>query len=440
MDDLHKLPPQSIETEESVLAYCLLHDPADAIESLLPDHFYKTANKTIFEAMSELYSQNEPIDIALLVNHLRGKGDLEQIGGATYLSKLMDTVPASSNIFYHIKIIRDKAIKRRLIETVNQISNQCFEDHESVETILDRSQRDILAIDYKQDRDAKPVCEILDDVISRIEERSTGGPTGIKSGISRIDLLLGGFQPGDSIILAGRPSMGKTSLALNFINYASVDCNIPSAIFSLEMAKGPLVQRLLSMDGRVDGGKFLNNMFVSDDWDRITDAAGRIAEAPIYIDDRSGLSYMEVSRSLRKLVKKHGVEIAVIDYLQLMTGDRKEGRTREIGSISRAIKGMAKENGIPIIAICQLSRGCEQRADKRPMLSDLRDSGEIEQDADVVMFIYRDEVYYPQSDKKGTAEILIRKHRNGAIGQVTMSFLKSYQRFEQLEERYGDYS
>jgi replicative DNA helicase len=443
MDEiLHKLPPQAIEVEESVLAFCLLNNQSSVIESLDPEDFYKTAHSIIFKSMVSLYAQSEPIDLASLANHLRQSDNLDKIGGAAYLARLIDACPVSTSINHHIKIIKDKAILRRLIAVSNETANECFCDNGCVESILDNAQKRTLAIDFKDDRDAVVVGDVLSDVIDKMETMATSGPTGIQTGISRIDLLLGGFQPGNSVVLAGRPSMGKTTLALNFLHNISILNHIPSVFFSLEMAKEQLVQRLISIDGRVDGGRFLTNSFHRDDWDRITDAAGRISDSPLYIDDRAGLSYMEVRRSMRKLVKKHDIKIAVIDYLTLMTGDKEEGRTREIGSISRAIKGMAKEFSIPIIVICQLSRTCEQRQDKRPLLSDLRDSGEIEQDADVVMFVYRDEIYNPKSDKKGTAEIIIRKHRNGGLGTSTMTFLKAYQRFETLAypDQYGDYT
>jgi replicative DNA helicase len=406
--------------------------------------FIKMPTKTIFQSIAELYAKSEPADITTLSNALREKDKLEMIGGATYLVRLVDSVPIASNARHYAKIIKDKAILRRLIEAANNTVNQCFDNNGNVEAVINDAQKRMFDIDYKSEREAVVIGDAICSVIDKMEECDTKGPTGIKTGIPKLDLIFGGLQPSDSILLGGRPSMGKTCLSMNILRQVAIEDKIPSVMYSLEMSREQLVKRWISDLSRVDGGRILNNLLNQHDWNRITDGIGRMADAPLYIDDRSGLSYMEIKRSLRKMVKKYGIKFAVIDYLTLITGDREENRTREIGSISRAIKGMAKEFNIPIITICQLNRKCEERLDKRPVLADLRESGEIEQDADIVMFVYRDEVYNTDENNpnRGTAEILIRKHRNGAIGSVTMAFLKSYQRFESLatSDRYGDYS
>ena len=429
-------PPQAIEAEESLLSQCLVGSAEEVVDALSIDDFYKTAHKKIFETISYLQKKGDPVELVTIMNRLKETCEIDSVGGASSLVRLID-VPIPSSVGHYIKIIKDKDLLRNLISTASEISADCYANKDA-EEIIDSAQKKIIGIDYTTQAEITPVGDVLVEVIEELEQRQHNDITGIPTGISRLDMLLGGMQPTDSIILGGRPSMGKTSLALNIIRYASIERGIPSAIFSLEMSKKQLTKRWISMIAKIDGGRFLTNAFSKSDWEKITSAASQIDNAPIYIDDRAGLSYGEVRRSLRRMVKRYGVKFAVIDYMQLMTGDRENGRTGEVGSISRAIKGMAKKFEIPILALCQLNRKLEERSDKRPMLSDLRDSGEIEQDADVVLFVYRDEVYNkdPKNPNRGTAEILVSKHREGAIGKVNMAFLKAYQRFEQLQTTY----
>lgn len=434
MQTIDRLPPQAIEAEESILAYCLLYDPEDVTDALSPEDFYRTANKNIFKAIIDLKKNGTSPDLVTIVNKLRESDSLELSGGASYISRLANEIPASVSMDDHIKIIKDKSIMRQVIDQANKIACECFESV-SAETTLDDAQRRICGIDYDiNERSVSVVGDVLDDVISDLEKRQRGEVTGIPTKYRKIDLLLGGLQKGDNIIVGGRPSMGKTSLAMSMVKNLAVDQGIPCAVFSLEMSKNQLTRHLISQIARVDGGKFLNATLTPTDWERITFAVSMLDKSPIHIDDRSGLHYMQVRRTLRKLVKKTGIQAAFVDYMGLMAGDKGNGRIGEISSISRSMKHMAKEFEIPIVTLCQLSRKCEERADKRPVLSDLRDSGEIEQDADVVMFVYRDEMYCDDENNpnRGTAEILIRKHREGATGTVNMAFINKYRRFEEL--------
>jgi len=368
-----RLPPQAIEAEESILAYCLLYDPSDVLDTISPDDFYKTTHKEIFKAISNLKKQDVTPELVTVVNELRKSESLERVGGAAYISRLVDAIPVSISPKDHARIIKDKSILRQVIARVNEISQSCFESQDA-ESTLDDAQKSICAIDYDvNERSVSVVGDVLDDVITDLERRQSGDVTGIPTGYGKLDLLLGGMQRGDSIIIGGRPSMGKTSFAMSMVKNIAVDNGIPCAVFSLEMSKKQLTRHLISQIARVDGGRFLNAILTPNDWERITLASDKLSKAPVHIDDRSGLHYMQVRRTLRKLVKKSKIKIAFIDYMGLMTGDKDGGRIGEVSSISRAMKQMAKEFEIPVVTLCQLSRKCEERADKRPVLSDLRD-------------------------------------------------------------------
>jgi replicative DNA helicase len=437
---LHKLPPQNIEAEESILSAVLIDSSTllDIIEILSPEDFYRTAHQKIFAAITELYAKSEPIDLVTVANKLKEKGQLEDMGGATYLAQLVDTVPLAVNAEHYARIIRDKSSLRKLIAQANIIVNRCFEDRGDVDEVINFAEKSIFEIsENKLKRSFFPVSDLINGNIDALEERQGSGSmlTGVPSGFTRLDQLTSGFQGSDLIIVAARPSMGKTSFALNVARNAAVDSNVPVAIFSLEMSKEQLSMRLLTSEARIDSSRLRGGFFNEDDWERLTNAAGILEQAPIYIDDSADVTPMDIRAKARRLKADKGLGLVIIDYLQLMRGSTsKERRDLEISEISRSLKILAKELNVPVLALSQLNRMLEQRSDKRPMLSDLRESGALEQDADLVAFIYRDEVYNQDENnpKRGKAEIILGKQRNGPVGTAFLTFLKSYTRFEDL--------
>ena len=448
-DATYKVPPQNIEAEQSVLGAILIENTAlyKAIEIIGIDDFYKEAHKKIFLSMIELSEKNEAIDLVTLTEYLRKRNELDSVGGATYLSLLANTVPTAANIKYHSKIIYEKALLRNLINTATEIVSYGYENSRDIEELLDYAENAIFRISEKK---IKPSFSAIKDIIkdsfetierlSEKKERVTGIPTGFYD----LDMLTSGFQPSDLIIVAGRPSMGKTALCLCIAQHAGIEKGQPVAIFSLEMAKEQLVIRMLCAEARVDSHKLRSGFLAKSDWPRLTTAAGRLSEAPIFIDDSPGTSVLEMKAKARRLKAEHGLSLIVVDYLQLMSGrgERRRGgpdtREQEISEISRSLKALAKELSVPVIALSQLNRAVESRQDKRPLLSDLRESGAIEQDADVILFIYREEVYKQTEENKGVAEIIIGKQRNGPVGIVKMAFIDKYTRFENLEKMHGN--
>jgi replicative DNA helicase len=439
---LFKLPPQSLEAEESLLSAILIDNQTllEVVEILQPEDFYKSAHQKIFSAVLNLFSNSEPVDLVTLTTQLRDDGHLEEVGGATYLAALVETVPLAVNAKHYSKIIHDKAALRRLIDKANQIAKRCFEDQGDVEGVVDFAETAIFEISENKIR---PSFYALKDIIEKnidvIEERQGNKAlvTGVTTGFTRLDSLTSGFQNSDLIILAGRPSMGKTALALNIARNAAIDANVPVALFSLEMSKEQLSMRMLCSEARVDSSKIRSGFFSKKDWVDLTDAAGVLSEAPIFIDDSPGLTVMEIRAKSRRLKMDKGIGLVIIDYLQLMKGRASaERRDLEISEISRALKALAKEADIPVIALSQLNRKLEERSDKRPLLSDLRESGALEQDADVVAFIYRDEVYNRDENNPniGIAEILLRKQRNGPTGDVPLKFFNAHTRFDNLQD------
>jgi len=437
---LHKLPPQNIEAEESILSAVLIDSSTllDIVEILSPEDFYRTAHQKIFAAITELFLKSEPIDLVTVANNLKEKGQLEDMGGATYLAQLVDTVPLAVNAEHYARIIRDKSSLRKLIAQANIIVNRCFEDRGDVDEVINFAEKSIFEIsENKLKKSFFPVSDLINGNIDTLEERQGSGSmlTGIPSGFTRLDQLTSGFQRSDLIIVAARPAMGKTSFALNVARNAAVDANVPVAIFSLEMSKEQLSMRLLTSEARIDSARLRGGFFNDDDWERLTNAAGILEQAPIYIDDSPDVTAMDIRAKARRLKADKGLGLVVIDYLQLMRGSTsKERRDLEISEISRSLKILAKELNVPVIALSQLNRMLEQRSDKRPMLSDLRESGALEQDADLVAFIYRDEVYNQDENNpnRGKAEIILGKQRNGPVGTAFLTFLKSYTRFEDL--------
>jgi len=437
---LYKIPPQSIEAEESLLSGILIDNNTllDIIDIISPEDFYRSAHQKIFSGIVELFSKNEPVDLVTLTNALKERGNLEEIGGATYLATLVDTVPLAVNAKHYAKIVYDKASLRRLIERANEIAKKCFEDRGNVDEIIDFAESSIFEISKNKHKQAfYPISEIIDGNIETLEERQGNKAlvTGIPTGFTRLDNLISGLQKSELIILAARPSMGKTALALNIARNAAVDANVPVAIFSLEMSKEQLSMRLLCSEARIDSSRLRGGFFSMEDWRKLTDAAGVLSDTSIFIDDTPDISGMEIRAKARRLKMEKDIGLVIIDYLQLMKGRMSaERRDLEISEISRSLKALAKELDVPVMALSQLNRMLEQRNDKQPRLSDLRESGALEQDADVVAFIYRDEIYNSDENnpKKGTADILIRKNRNGPTGEATLTFLDSYTRFENL--------
>jgi replicative DNA helicase len=437
---LHKIPPQNIEAEQSVLGGILIENEAiyKVMEVLTPDDFYRDAHRKIYDALIDLSERDEPADLVTLTNELRKKNHLDSIGGASYLASLIDSIPTAANIEYYTKIIKEKAILRKLIETSTEIITQSYEDRGDVESLLDEAERAIFQI---SERRVKPSFYSIKDIvknsfktIEKLYEKKEL-VTGVPSGFKELDQRTAGFQPSDLIIVAGRPSMGKTAFCLNLAQYAAIEKRIPAAIFSLEMAKEQLVMRMLCSEAHVEGTRLRTGFLTESDWPRLTLAAGNLSDAPIYIDDSPALSVLELRAKARRLNAEHGVGLLIIDYLQLMKGrSRVESRQQEISEISRSLKALSKELNIPVIAVSQLSRKTEERQGMRPQLSDLRESGAIEQDADLILFLYRDEVYNRSEDNpnRGKAEVIIGKQRNGPIGKVELAFLDKFTTFRDL--------
>ncbi|MGB0909021.1 MAG: replicative DNA helicase [Nitrospirales bacterium] len=439
MTDL-RLPPQNLEAEQSVLGAVLLDNTAlnKAIEVIESEDFYRSAHRKIYEAMLTLSENNEPVDQITLTEHLKSIGELEDIGGAAYVAELVHVVASAANMRYHCKIVHDKAMLRGLIRTATDVATRGYEGTSPTDELLDFAEREVFRLAQgKLGRAFVPVRDVIKEsveIVDRLFQRKER-ITGVATGYIALDHLLAGLQPSDLIIIAGRPSMGKTSLALGIAEYASIEGNAKVGIFSLEMSKSQLVLRMLSSQALLDSHALRTGQLTSRDWQALTNAATRLEEANIFIDDSGNLSVQQMRGKARRLKAEHGLDLLIIDYLQLMEGRRdSESRQQEISDISRSLKALAKELDIPIIALSQLSRAVENRKPPIPVLADLRESGAIEQDADVVMFIYREEVYDSDTEEKGIAQILVRKHRNGPIGEPRLQFHDRYAAFKNLEE------
>ena len=436
----HKLPPQHIEAEQSILGGILIENEAinRVMEILDADDFYRDAHRRIFNALINLSERDEPADLITLTNELRKIDQLDSIGGASYLASLIDSVPTAANIEYYARIVKEKAILRKLIQTSTEIVTQSYEDRGDVEGFLDEAERSIFEISEKRVRPSfYPIREIVKQSFTTIEKlfQKKEAVTGVPSGFKELDRMTAGFQPSDLIIIAGRPSMGKTAFCLDVAEYAAIGNKIPVAIFSLEMSKEQLVIRMLCSQANVEGTRLRTGYLNESDWPKLTIAAGNLSDAPIYIDDTAALSALELRAKARRLKSEYGLGMVIVDYLQLMRGrSRVESRQQEISEISRSLKALAKELTIPVIAVSQLSRKTEERTGNRPQLSDLRESGAIEQDADLILFIYRDEVYNRSEDNpnRGKAEVIIGKQRNGPIGKIDLAFLDKFTTFKDL--------
>ncbi len=438
---LNRTPPHDIDAEESLLSAIFINNDnlLDITEILTPEDFYKGAHKKIFRVILELASREEAADLVTVANALNEKDELESIGGAAYLASISDAAPVAVNALLYAKIIRGKASLRELINSSSKIIERCLEDKGDFKEIIDFAESSIFNIsERKSSGSFKSLGELINLNIDQLEEQQgkDGGLSGLSTGYPRLNSITSGLQGSDLIIIAARPSMGKTAFALNLARNVALEERKPVAVFSLEMSNEQLSMRLLTSEARIDSNRLRTGFISQEDWQNATDAAGVLNEMPIFIDDSPNITVMDVRAKARKLYQKHGeLGLVIIDYLQLMKAPfRSDRRDLEIAEISRSLKALAKELNIPVIALSQLNRMLEQRADKRPMMSDLRESGALEQDADIIAFIYRDEVYNkePDNPKKGTAEIIVAKNRNGATGVALMHFHGQFTRFEEL--------
>ena len=437
---VERMPPQNVDAEMAVLGSLLIEEDAInyALEILDSECFYSSAHKKIFSCMVELFEKNRAIDLITLTEELKRSNELEEVGGVAYLSTLANAVPTAANIEHYARIVKEKHILRALISHSTQIVSDAFHHDVNVEEILDKAESLIFEIsDRKIDRSFVSLKEIVKDSIEAIDRlyQQKSYVTGVATGFIDFDQKTAGLQKSDLIVMAGRPSMGKSALAISIAEYAGVVEKIPLAIFSLEMSKEQLVQRILCSHARIDAHKVRTGHLSPSDWPNLTKAAGELSEAPIYIDDTPAISIMELRAKARRLKRNHDIQLLVVDYLQLMrTSASAESRQQEISEISRSLKALARELAIPLIAISQLSRAVESRQDHRPQLSDLRESGAIEQDADVVVLLLREEYYNPTPENKGIAEVIIAKQRNGPVGSLNLTFIKEYARFENLAQ------
>ena len=443
--ELGKLPPHDIEAEQAVIGSMLTDKDAvvSAIEVLKEDDFYRDDNKAIYSAILNLYNRAEPIDIITVKAELEAMGKFEQVGGLEYLAELPEKVPTTANSMKYIKIVEEKSTLRNLIKTANEIIELGYDPTEDVDDIMEGAEKKIFNImQNKNQKGYAAMKDILVDSFTQLEELYNRKQhiTGVPSGFTDLDYRTAGFHGSDLILIAARPAMGKSAFALNIATNAAVKAKVPVAIFSLEMSKEQMVNRILCSEAMVDSNKVRTGKLEEDDWTKLAEAIGPLSEAEIYIDDTPGISVMEIRAKCRKLKLEKNIGMVVIDYLQLVQGSNKRNgsREQEISEISRSLKILAKELNVPVIALSQLSRAVEQRPDHRPMLSDLRESGAIEQDADIVMFLYRDDYYNEDSDKKGIAEVIIAKHRGGSTGTVDLVWLGSYTKFVDLERRFDD--
>jgi replicative DNA helicase len=434
-----KIPPQNIEAEQSVLGSMLLSRDAiiDVSEIIKADDFYKESHKKLFDVMIEMFEKDIPVDLVTVVDELRKRNMLEAVGGIDYIASLSSNVITTANVSYYAKLIKEKATLRRLIEASSEIMELSYQG-DDVETVLDIAEQKIF--DIAQGRNTtnfSPIKDVLMNTFYKIEElyKNKGQLTGIPSGFPDLDLKTAGFQPSDFILVAARPSMGKTSFALNIAQNAALLTGLPVAIFSLEMSKEQLVNRLICSTANIDSQKLRTGNLDEDDWMKLAAAMTPLSKAPIYIDDTPGIGVMDIRAKCRRLKLEKGLGLVMIDYLQLMQGRGKaENRQQEISEISRSLKSLARELNVPVITLSQLSRAPESRSDHRPILSDLRESGAIEQDADIVMFLYRDDYYHKDSEKKNIAEVIIAKHRNGPTGTVELLWLAQYTKFVSLDK------
>ncbi len=443
-----RIPPHDLDAERAVVGAMLVSETAvgHVAEKLGPEDFYSEVHRIIYGAMMRLYSRGEPIDQLTLINELRSVGEFEKAGGRAYVFQIVESVPTAANAARYAEIVRGKALLRDIIDAGSRIAEDAFREPEDVDEALDAAEQLIYDVSNRTLREhLAPVSELAPgalEMIQRLYEQE-GEVTGVETGFDDLDRLTTGFHKSDLVILAARPAMGKTALALNAIWHAAGEKGVPVAIFSLEMSKEQLVQRLISQNTRIPAQALRSGNVRAEDWPKLVRGVAQVSRAPIWIDDTAGVTLMEIRAKVRRLSSQLNargegpLSLVVVDYLQLMVGqdNRSENRQQEVADISRGLKVLARDLDVPVLAIAQLSRAVEQRHDKRPLLSDLRDSGALEQDADMVMFLYRDEYYNPDSDDKGIAEVIVGKHRNGPTGKVQLAWLEQYTKFASLARR-----
>ena len=435
-----RIPPHNLEAEQAVLG-CMLLD-SDVIptvtELLKNEDFYRADNKEIFEAIIDLSERAQPVDLITVSEQLKLRGTLDNVGGLDYLANITSAVPTTANARHYTKIVEEKALLRRLIKASSEITNMGYEASEEAVFVLDRAEKSIFDIMQKRSTQGfYHIKDVLLETFNRLEElyNSKSFITGIPTGFTDLDYKTAGLQNSDLVLIAARPGMGKTAMALNIAQYAAVHKNVPVAIFNLEMSKDQIVNRMLCSEVMVDSHRMRTGKLEDDDWSKIARALGPMSEAPVYIDDTPGISVMDIRSKCRRLKLERNLGLVIIDYLQLMQGRGKtENRQQEVSEISRSLKILAKEINVPVVTMSQLSRGPEQRTDHRPMLSDLRESGAIEQDADIVMFLYRDDYYNADTEKKNIAEVIIAKHRSGSTGTVELRWFGEYTKFANLKK------
>ena len=441
------MPPHDIEAEQAVIGSMLTDKDAvlSSVEVLQKEAFYREDNKAIYDAILNLYAKNEPIDIITVKNELVEAGNFERVGGIEYLASLPDKVPTTSNVERYIKIVEEKYMLRNLIQSSNELLALGYNETEEIDEILDLAERKIF--DLSENKNTKGYASIKDVLVESFAElerlyNQKGSITGVPSGFIDLDNMTSGFHGSELIIIAARPAMGKSAFAINIATNAAVKNNVPVVIFNLEMSKEQIGNRILGSEAMVDSNKIRTGQIEDSDWGKLATASGLLSDAPIYIDDTPGIKVMDIRTKCRKLKMEKKIGLIVIDYLQLIQGSSKRGGTREqeISEISRSLKILAKELDVPVIALSQLSRSVESREDKRPMLSDLRESGAIEQDADIVMFLYRDDYYNEDSSDKNKAEVIVAKHRGGSTGTRKLLWMPSYTKFGNLSnQQYENY-
>ncbi|MEX0705570.1 MAG: replicative DNA helicase [Nitriliruptoraceae bacterium] len=433
-----RVPPHSLDSEVSVLGAALLSTNAtsDIVEILSPEHFYRNAHRLVFEAVHDLHGRGEPVDTVTVTDWLARRDHLDEVGGPAAIHDLTAAVPTAANAAHYARIVRDKALLRRLIEAGTDVVSLGYEAPDDADTVVDRAESIIYEVAQTGARsDYARLGELLNESLEQIEHLAERGSevTGLATGFNDLDRLTAGLQPQNLVIIAARPAMGKSSLAMGISHYVAARLGRPAILFSLEMSRLEIVNRLLSAEARIDSSRLRTGRLEDTDWRKLGDALGALSEAPLYIDDTPSISLNEIRAKCRRLQQKQGLDLVIVDYLQLMQSTRRiESRQQEVAEISRGLKMLAKELNLPVIALSQLSRQPESRTDKRPQLADLRESGSIEQDADIVGFIYRDEVYDEDSPDRGIAELIISKHRNGATGVVRLAFLDHLTTFANL--------
>ncbi|AJQ30050.1 replicative DNA helicase [Pelosinus fermentans] len=443
---LDRIPPQNMEAEQAVLGAMLIEREAisKVAELLRPEDCYREAHRLIYNAMLELFNKNDAVDMVTVIEFLRKEDKLEAAGGIAYVTSLANSVPTAANVLYHARIVEEKALLRQLINAATNIAGMGYEGSEEVTTILDSAEKMILSVSSrKMGGEFTPIKSIIFDAFNKIEQlyASKGSITGLSTGFKDLDKLTSGLQPSDLILIAARPSMGKTAFVLNIAQHIGIAEKKAVAFFSLEMSKEQLVQRMLCAESAIDSQRLRIGELEAKDWTKLVSGADRLSAAPIFIDDTAGITVMEMRSKARRLKIEHNLSLIIIDYLQLMQGSGKgkgsENRQQEISEISRSLKALAREINVPVIALSQLSRSVESRQVKKPMLSDLRESGSLEQDADIVAFLYRDDYYNPDSEQKNITEVIIAKHRNGPVDTVQLFFHKQFTKFSDLSKLPG---